>query len=737
MPLVPDAMSAKLAAHVSRAGLTCLKSMLEHAGVLTYACLGALCPEEMDELCGRVRAAGFGIGHSRGLRELWGQACAVAGLQPPDRLDEASALPSSLSPMLYFRIARRGLGQLEPILAHCGVRSVACLGRLNKEEREELAGAIGAAGFDAGWAIQEIMGAVVTGSPGPLPTAIPPSFFFSPGRALDRPGLRQTRAGTASAAAGSALVPADSHRMSSGRRAKEEPDDDTSVEAPAASAERPAKRARVEAGSVLAPGVALPSPVLRGSVKADPCASKVKDEPEAESFTVKDEPGPEGYKVKDERREPDNSASTLFSLVDPKNVRVSRDSVDDVLRHLKVAPAEIIRYKDRGTGKMQEARIPTAVLALLRLRASCTGKPVSEVRLARVAMDVMEEQGYDPVRAFASLSPRSLLCPASAVRVMGAGFIGTVFKEEQTGVVVKVMLEDFAEKEYEIFCAFADAGLAARPISLHGPKVVPGGSLYCIRMEAIKHTLQGVLHSRVPRGPRRGLNPPDEAKARRIGQAVVRALQGMWDNGLVHGDLHLENVALRDPESVPLVQLLDFGRSARNIKAAQSISAEALRAGHEYDVFRLLDEIHSDYDELQEQTTQEMKDCEKELLVLRRKSQHAWVLSSGKTTVQGLMSHVAANCKADPASEFASQLHDARQIAGLRAFVADEPRALAQAEAAYNNILAVVVQYACSKLDLTFDGDVSLSNRRMRQAVSKRRGLGCKTYFKSNLFWGS
>lgn len=42
----------------------------------------------------------------------------------------------------------------------------------------------------------------------------------------------------------------------------------------------------------------------------------------------------------------------------------------------------------------------------------------------------MEEHAFDPVRAVASLSPSSLLCPTGALRVLGSGFIGIVFLEE-------------------------------------------------------------------------------------------------------------------------------------------------------------------------------------------------------------------------------------------------------------------------------------------------------------------
>ena len=43
----------------------------------------------------------------------------------------------------------------------------------------------------------------------------------------------------------------------------------------------------------------------------------------------------------------------------------------------------------------------------------------------------MEEHSFDPVRAVASLSPASLLCPSGALRVLGSGFIGVVFLEEE------------------------------------------------------------------------------------------------------------------------------------------------------------------------------------------------------------------------------------------------------------------------------------------------------------------
>jgi hypothetical protein len=416
--------------------------------------------------------------------------------------------------------------------------------------------------------------------------------------------------------------------------------------------------------------------------------------------------------------------------------RMSRDSLDDVLKTLKVAPAEVIRYRDSASGKMQDARVPRSVLALLRLRASCTGKPVSEERIARLAVDVMEEAGYDPFKAYASLAPDRLFCPTSAMRVLGAGEIGTVFLEEQTGQVVKSMLEDFAEKEYEIFCAFADAGLAARPIGIHGPRQTPGGLVFSIRMEPITHTLHSVLRARVLRGARFGLNPPCVATAHRIGEAVVRALQGMWDSGLVHGDLHLENIAVQDPEQ-PLVRLLDFGRAARNRKATQGSSTDTLRAGHEYDVFRLIEETCSHYDELRDGTERDLKACDKEVAELRKGSSKATLLSSMAAKNQSLVQQTADDSKPDETNEFQTQLHTARQIVGLQEYVAEERKTLQKIDAAYNALLAVVVGYAIAKLDLSFEGAAFLNNRKMLQAVVKRRRACESRYFKSDLFWGS
>jgi len=568
--------------------------------------------------------------------------------------------------MLYFRLARKGLRGLEPIFAQCGVQSVACFEKLSEEESVELAAAITAAGFNADQALIEIGcgSSVANGANGSRQAMSSLSSFSFGSEIVDGRLLKRIHSESSQTKTEIASTTDDNSLNLPGPGGRSESE----------SLERPAKRVKVEENSVPSCGDSTNDLQSSGKTGVSELPSTVKIE------TIEDDRSNEPW-VKEEcrkveknlrlkeskLRDPCDGASNSFSLI-PSKLRLSGDMIDDLVRGMKVVPAEIIRHRDKVSGKLQDWRIPAPVLALLRLRASCSGKPVSEERIARLAVDVMEDNAYDPVKAFSSLSPASLLCPASAVRVMGAGYVGVVFMEERTGTVVKCMVEDFAEKEYEVFCAFANAGLAARPIGLHGPQVFPGGSLFSIHMEAITHTLASVLHEHVPCGPRHRLNPPSEANARRIADAIVKALQQMWDNGLVHGDLHLENLALRDPHLQPLVQLLDFGRAARNIKAPQSASAQALRAGHEYDVFRLLEETYSDYDDLKEETEMEVKDCQKEVLEIRRDND--WGTGSGSSRSAAMLSSWASKmedlvekCKNDPSNELQSQLHDARQIA--------------------------------------------------------------------------
>lgn len=392
-------------------------------------------------------------------------------------------------------------------------------------------------------------------------------------------------------------------------------------------------------------------------------------------------------------------------------LRLTRQALEERVCKMRSIDAEVVKYKDKATGKMLEARVPATVLALLRLRATCSGKPISEQRLARMALDAMEEQAFDPVRALASLSPASLLCPAGPLSVLGSGEIGVVFLEEESGEVVKVMLEDFAKKEYDVFCAFAKAGLTPFPLAFQGPCIVPDGELYSIRMKRIEYTLHDVLWATAPCGPRRGLAPPSAARARDIGAAIVQAMQRMWDEGLVHGDLHLRNLGFKEEGSLPVVQLLDFGRSAsRSLAPPQSrTSTQACRAGHEYDVCRFVVELCLSFENLVFERDELAQECRRELRELRR-------------------------AERDPGDD-TELLHRARLVAGFEAFLADEPRALAQAEAAYNTILDAIIKYATVKHDISVDGVPSIRERSVRQLCKRRMDACDKLYFKSALFW--
>ena len=72
----------------------------------------------------------------------------------------------------------------------------------------------------------------------------------------------------------------------------------------------------------------------------------------------------------------------------------------------------------------------------------------------------MEENAFDPVRAIASLSPSSLLCPSGALRVLGSGFIGIVFLEEDPRLARAINIcrvgpdESRSKAQYYRWCAY-------------------------------------------------------------------------------------------------------------------------------------------------------------------------------------------------------------------------------------------------------------------------------------------
>ncbi|CAE7518299.1 unnamed protein product, partial [Symbiodinium pilosum] len=125
------------------------------------------------------------------------------------------------------------------------------------------------------------------------------------------------------------------------------------------------------------------------------------------------------------------------------------------------------------------------------------------------------------------------------------------------------------------------------------------------------------------RGLRHGLAPPEAATARRIGSAMVKAFQDMFDAGLVHGDLHLHNAGLKDMDSTPAVQLIDFGRSASKAACTGKPCGEAFRAGHEYDVCRFVVELCQAFDALQYDFEEMIQECQKELKELKKTKEAA------------------------------------------------------------------------------------------------------------------
>ncbi|CAE8618371.1 unnamed protein product [Polarella glacialis] len=812
-PMEASSMSSKLALSIAEAGLSCLKSILENLGILTFEGFGKLSEEDLWETSRMIRGAGFGPGHARSLKELCkkAQAEAESGPSIPSNDDTTSMFTSRLSPKFHFLLTRKRLQNLQSVLEQCGVTSFDCLGKLSAAELSEVSSAVRSAGFnlshvhalrqlysearseaglskakpatntqvalnsvgseDVGDAGTSEIRVKSTGvRPNVTDAAVDAARSSSPpclggqedqGLSLDAddalptPSRRMrrrmdesweadagTQAGRASKLLKTSAGPEQAGERASNTTASDGASGDGGNQTGAASASlrNVTDNLLVALQCFEDQGVSesLQPELRRACLAVEGVKSAMSDANSQQVSSEMPSPTEEAPSQKgNEFQEPravirvsqSCFAQSCFSGVARatapppskldkaenddfgpccQKLRQSRQQIEETLSNLRAVAAEVVKYRERGTGKMLEARVPSAVLALLRLRAACSGKEVPEQRLARMAVDVMEEQGYDPVRAVASLAPAALLCPAGAMRVLGSGCIGVVFLEEQSGTVVKVMLEDFAKKEYDLFCSFANAGLSPRPISFAGPSVVPGGNLFSITMEAVAHTLHDVLWRKGPKGPRQGLCPPSDITARKLGSMLVETLRRMWDGGLVHGDLHLKNVGLKD-EAQPSILLLDFGRSSSSAGWEEARCREAFRAGHEYDVFRLLEELCNSYDELRFESEANVKECAKEMRELKR------------TREAGHDEH---------------QLHQARQIAGLQDYVVEEPKALAQAEVSFSAILGQVARYACTKFDLPVDGMPSVRNRRMRQAAMRQQRASYAIYFKSDLFWG-
>lgn len=697
VPAPVSSLSEKLEQKMTEAGLDQVKSLCENAGILTYHCLGGVGDEDIRQLCATARSAGFGFGHCRTLQALWQTAKEEASRnEPSDRTDIAPAVASALSPMLCAELARRGLQKLHPILRHCGVQSFSCLCQLSEADLAELEQTIRLAGFKLGHvqALRELRRKDETKAEPKTEVKAEEARGASESSCGSRELLQPAAASPVALALGSPNSPKSPLKDEAADSGDSQSDID-----------KPAERSVVK------------QPLLEGASPSRGTPTRGLKRKTSEMVTPPRPVVPENPKPKRSR-----SNASDASSVDSRRakaefcaamVRPSRQFIQDIVNSTRSLSAEVVKVRDRVSGKMVAQRIPEAIMSLLRLRATCLGKEESDQKIARMALDVLEEQGFDPVRAVASLAPDSMLCPSTAMRVLGSGAIGVAFLEEDTEVVAKVMLEDFAGQEFRVFNAFAKRGLAPTPKELIGPHKVPAGPLYCIKMEKVSATLDKVLLKKVPRGPRHGLDPPSLETAQKLGAAVAAGLKGMSKWGLVHGDLHLENIGLKDMDSQCTVQLIDFGRAA-TCAGLQVDPGDSLVAGHEYDVFRLIRELIDSFDEVLQDHRDYIKECEKEVRELKQGREQ-----------------VAAG-----ASASTSQLHHARMLNGLQAWLAEEPKAMEQLEKVYNIILSAVVKYSKDTFDTKYDGMPTVRNRKVRRVANSREGAAFKCYFKSDLFWG-
>eukprot|EP00927_Polykrikos_kofoidii_P002271 TRINITY_DN10876_c0_g2_i1.p1 TRINITY_DN10876_c0_g2~~TRINITY_DN10876_c0_g2_i1.p1 ORF type:complete len:459 (+),score=55.98 TRINITY_DN10876_c0_g2_i1:79-1377(+) len=378
-------------------------------------------------------------------------------------------------------------------------------------------------------------------------------------------------------------------------------------------------------------------------------------------------------------------------------------------RGLRVLEAEVVNFRVGSTRVY--ARVPAAVKELLRLRSQCDGIDAPPGRIARMAVEAMERYSYDPINTVTALSSAMLLSPVRLQRVLGSGCNGTVFLEE-TGDVVKVTLDEDAPDEYRHLATFNAVGLAPRPVALLGPRLKFGGSLYNLRMEAVENTLREVLRVD-PCATGFGGSTPSrsplevENDAQELGVALVGILRRMARAGLVHGDLHLGNVGLKGRGCQRQLLLLDFGRSANAMeRGGLEACADALRAGHEYDVFNLVVELCYSFEGLLRELTADTAG------LLRR--QRRLVRPSGTAAVEPRV----------------------QQITALQRQLEEKQGKVARIEAVHDAVLAAVLEYASFSCDWCFAGAPSVRNKVMRQSAEKRMQRAYATYFDSYLYWG-
>ncbi|CAL1131977.1 unnamed protein product [Cladocopium goreaui] len=330
-------MSQKLVKQLADAGLSSLQAVLEHLGILTFSCLGKLNGEELQELSQRLRAVGFGPGHTCALRQL----CSAASEEESDlEKDSATSVTKLLSTKLQSALRCSGLVQIQMVLAQCGVRSCNCLANLAPEELQEVRAALNAAGF------KESRIQAFTDLQNDIARA-----------------CQHKSTGTPEVVENELAISASSHSAE----------------------ERPGKFRRLATPRSWCDEKTEQLLALLRNFRGRELSDTLEEELRIALTT--------GVMPEDEKaREPETPTRPerrpVTSVKGDGEQRLTRHRIEKTLSHSKAIQADIVKYRDKVSGKLVEARVPTAVLALLKLRASCSGKPVSDQKLARMAVDV-------------------------------------------------------------------------------------------------------------------------------------------------------------------------------------------------------------------------------------------------------------------------------------------------------------------------------------------------------------
>merc|ERR1711879_423921 len=127
-----------------------------------------------------------------------------------------------------------------------------------------------------------------------------------------------------------------------------------------------------------------------------------------------------------------------------------------------------------------------------------------------------------------------------------------------------------------------------------------------------------------------------------------------------------EVIEVEHPETEPVVHLTDLGSSVRRITGSHGGNVEVIRAAHEYDTSRLLAAFCEHFDEFQDARIVQWKNCEKEARELQRGCKHH---SKQMERKLGFPTYFNTSLATE------NDLHDARLVAGLQAYVVEEQKA--------------------------------------------------------------